>query len=319
MPDETAGSQPGVPLGGTELILANLNAALPELTSQVQIIMSRPESVPLADKPRVLWLQDLPFERTSAPLKDPTYRARFNRLVFCSHFQQQQFCSFLNIPFSDGIVIRNAVPKLTPTFPKLRDNGRLNFIYTSTPHRGLEILTGAAQTLAVSRQDWHLDVYSSQRIYGWHQADEKFNALYDRLRQNPCVTYHGTVSNAEVREACLRSHVWVYPSVYPETSCMAAQEAMMAGCLAITSNLGALPETCGAWAWMFSADERAEVMIQRTLTNMVQALENYEHPNLSAMLPLQSIYYQSFWSFEKRVPAWKLLLEEVIREGVPRS
>jgi glycosyltransferase involved in cell wall biosynthesis len=319
MSDVTAVPEKGKPLGGTELILANLTAALPELTGQVQIVMSRPESVPLAEKPRILWLQDLPHDPASAPLKDSAYRARFNRLVFCSHWQQQKYNSYLGIPFSDGIVIRNAVPQLTPILPKPREEGKLNFLYTSTPHRGLKILAKAAEALVASRQDWHLDVYSSQKLYGWNEADEKYEKLYDELRQNPCVTYHGSVSNAEVRQACLRSHVWIHPSIYPETSCMAAQEAMMAGCLAITSNLGALPETCGAWAWMFSVDERVEVMIQRTLINMVQALENYDHPNLTAMLPLQSIYYQSFWSFEKRVPMWQQLLEEVIREGVPKS
>jgi glycosyltransferase involved in cell wall biosynthesis len=319
MSDLTDLSEEGKPLGGTELILANLKEALPDLTQQVQIVMSRPELVALEDKPRILWLQDLPHDPASAPLKDPEYRARFNRLVFCSHWQQQQYNSYLKIPFSEGIVIRNAVPKLTPSFPKPKENGKLNFLYTSTPHRGLKILASAADALAESRQDWHLDVYSSLKLYGWHKLDGYYAELYDQLRQNPCVSYHGTVSNAEVRQACLRSHVWVYPSLYSETSCMAAQEAMMAGCLAITSNLGALPETCGAWAWMFAADERAMVMVEWTRLNMLRAIENYDHPNLTTMLPLQSIYYQSFWSFEKRVPAWKQLLEDVIRAGVPRT
>jgi glycosyltransferase involved in cell wall biosynthesis len=319
MSDLTGISEEGKPLGGTELILANLKSALADLTEQVQIVMSHPEAVPLGDKPRILWLQEVPHDPACAPLRDANYRARFNRFVFCSHWQQQQYNSFLGIPFSEGIVIRNAVPLLTPSFPKPRPDGKLNFLYTSTPHRGLRILASAAAALAAQRQDWHLDIYSSLILYGWHEADRKFQALYDELRQNPCVSYHGSVSNAEVRQACLRSHVWIYPSIHPETSCMAAQEAMMAGCLAITSNLGALPETCGAWAWMFAADERFDVMVQRTLTNMLQAIENYDHSNLTAMLPLQSLYYQSFWSFEKRVPAWKQLLEEVIREGVPRS
>src|SRR5260221_1469765 len=111
----TAMSEQGQPLGGTELILANLKAALPDLTDQVQIIMSRPEAAPLADKPRILWLQDLPHEAASAPLKDAAYRSRFNRLVFCSHWQEQQYNGYLGIPFCEGVVIRNAVPQLTPS------------------------------------------------------------------------------------------------------------------------------------------------------------------------------------------------------------
>jgi glycosyltransferase involved in cell wall biosynthesis len=304
-------------MGGTELILANLKSALPELTDQVQIIMSRPQTIALENKPRILWLQDLPEDPASAPLKDPNYRSRFNRLVFCSHWQQQQYHSYLHVPFGEGVIIRNAVPRLTPSFPKPKPDGKLKFLYTSTPHRGLAILANAADELAKLRQDWRLDVYSSLNLYGWHKADQRFKNLYDQLRQNPCVTYHGTVPNAAVRQACLSNHVWVYPSIYPETSCMAAQEAMMAGCLAITSNYGALPETCASWAWMFGADERPEVMADRALTLMVQAINGYDHPDLRTLLQQQSCYYQEFWSFENRLPAWQELLEAVIREGPP--
>ena len=317
MTDTNAIPTQGTPMGGTELILANLKSALPELTGQVQFIMSRPETVPLENKPRILWLQDVPHDPALAPLKDPSYRSRFNRIVFCSHWQQQQYNYHLQIPFSDGIVIRNAVPHMASSFPKPREDGKLKFLYTSAPYRGLGILAKAAETLSKLRLDWRLDVYSSLNLYGWHKADKKFEDLYRDLRQNPCVSYHGSVANAEVREACLKAHVWVYPSIYPETSCMAAQEAMMAGCLAITSNLGALPETCGAWAWMFGADERPDAMIQRTLDNMRQAIDSYDDPNLSTMLQLQSIYYRDFWAFDKRLPAWQELLRAVISEGVP--
>src|SRR4029079_15458609 len=215
---ETSAAPPlGTPMGGTELILANLKSALPELTDQVQIIMSRPQAIALENKPRILWLQDLPEDPASAPLKDPNYRSRYSRLVFCSHWQQQQYHAYLHIPFGEGVVIRNAVPRLTPSFPKPKPDGKLKFLYTSTPHRGLAILAIAADELAKLRRDWCLDVYSSLNLYGWHKADKRFDSLYDQLRQNPCVTYHGTVPNAAVRQACLDAHVWVYPSIYPET------------------------------------------------------------------------------------------------------
>ena len=76
------------PLGGTELILANLKDALPVLTSQVQIMMSRPENYTFEDKPRILWLQDLPQDPASAVLRDKSYRTKFNHIVFASHWRQ---------------------------------------------------------------------------------------------------------------------------------------------------------------------------------------------------------------------------------------
>ncbi len=259
--------------GGTELILDNLKKALPELCEQVQIICSRPEQTPLENKPRILWLQDLPQDPASKCLADAGYRKNFNKIVFVSHWQQQQYQMALRLPFHEGVVIKNAVPRLVPTLPKPRVDGKLRFLYTSTPHRGLAILAAAADKLKDERQDWELHIYSSLKTYGWDEADKQFEGLYDILRKNPCVTYHGSQPNDIVRQACLDAHVFVYPSIYAETSCMAIQEAMMAGCLAITTNFGALPETCAEWAWMFPIDEQAEVLCQRTHLNMRMALE----------------------------------------------
>ena len=304
------------PLGGTELILANLQQALPELCAQVQIIMSRPEQYVLEDKPRILWLQDLPQDPASAVLRDAGYRTRFNRIVFCSHWQQQQYNQYLGIPYSEGTVIKNAVPHREPAFPKPYD-GKLKFIYTSTPHRGLAILGAAAELLAKERQDWELHVYSSLNIYGWYEQDKQFEPLYDILRKNPQIIYHGTQPNAVVRQALDEAHVFVYPSVYAETSCMAAQEALMAGCLVITSNYGALPETCAEWAWMFPYDERPEAMIINTVSRMREALDTYGSKHTEYTLRAQSNYYQQFYSFETRIPAWTSLLESVIKSGPP--
>lgn len=302
------------PLGGTELILANLKKALPDLTSQVQIIMSRPEQVELENKPRILWLQDLPQDPASACLRDPGYRKNFNKIVFASSWQRQMYNLFLGIPYSEGVVIKNAVPRIEPVLPKTVD-GKLKFLYTSTPHRGLAVLAAAAEQFAKERQDWELHVYSSFNIYGWHEQDKQFTPLYDQLRRNPCVVYHGSQPNDVVRQACLDSHVFIYPSIYQETSCMAIQEAMMAGCLAITTDLAALIETCGEWAWRMPFTENANQLAHYTLDAMRRAMDAYADPFLQSVLHAQTQYYQSFYSFENRVPQWKSLLEAVVQES----
>jgi glycosyltransferase involved in cell wall biosynthesis len=304
-------------MGGTELHFANIQRAFPELVSQVQFVLSRPKQVELLDKPRILYLQDTAQDPESECLKDPAYRKNFNKLVFCSHRQQYEYNIYVGIPYSEGVVIKNSVPLLTPTFPKPIPNGKLKFIYTSTPHRGLAVLAAAAEHLAKERQDWELHVYSSLNIYGWHDADHQFDELYAQLKKNPCVVYHGSVPNAEIRQAVLDAHVFVYPSIYSEMSCMAIQEAMMAGCLVITSGLGALPETCGEWAWMFPFTENMNEMAAATYNSMTLALEKYSSEYVQSLLPVQSGYYQAFYSFERRAPVWKSLLEQVIREGTP--
>lgn len=307
----------GTPMGGSELILGHLKKALPQLTDQVQIIVSRPEQVQLdPNKPKVLWLQDLPMDPASQCLKDASYRKQFNRIVFVSHWQQQMYNAYLGIPFSEGSIIKNGVPQITGvTLPKPKTDGKLEFIYTSTPHRGLAVLAAAAEQLAKERQDWTLHVYSSFNIYGWHAADKQFGPLYEQLKKNPCIVYHGTQPNDVVREAVKRAHVFVYPSVYAETSCMAVQEAMQAGCLAIVTNYGALPETCAEWAWTIQFTEDPNTLIYQTHRSMQRALEKYDNPFVQNILANQMFYYQTFWPFETRIPSWERLLTDVIAEG----
>lgn len=313
-------------MGGTELLLRRLTDALPDRVEQVQIILSRPEQVELDPaKPKILWLHDLPLDPASACLRDASYRSQFNKIVFVSNWQQQQYNTYLGIPYSEGIVIKNGVPKmgLPPApegakFIKPLTNGKLKFIYTSTPHRGLALLGAAAEVLAQQRQDWELHVYSSLKIYARDEQDKQFEPLYDRLRKNPCVHYHGTVSNEDVRQAVTDAHVFVYPSIYQETSCMAIQEALMAGCLCITTSLGALIETCGEWAWMMQFHEQPEVLAEMTAYFMNEALNRYSTPGLQQHLLNQSAYYQRFYTFDTRVPQWQSVLDAAITEG-PRS
>jgi hypothetical protein len=75
------------------------------------------------------------------------------------------------------------------------------------------------------------------------------------FRQHPKIRYHGTQPNAAVREALTRAHVFAYPSVWPETSCLCLIEAMSAGLVCVHSNLGALFETAAHWTQIYPFHE----------------------------------------------------------------
>ena len=46
---------------------------------------------------------------------------------------------------------------------------------------------------------------------------------------------------------CLSYDMFVYPSIFEETSCASALEALASGVHVITNNFGALYETCAEW------------------------------------------------------------------------
>lgn len=128
--------------------------------------------------------------------------------------------------------------------------------YTSTPFRGLRMLpeiwdrvNDEERFKFVSLKGGslvQLDIYSSMRVY--QHTDEGYNSIYESLRNAPQVNYLGSVSQTKLA-ASLRSTAFLaYPCVFPETYCIAALEAIAAGCHVVTTNCGALASTCGPFA-----------------------------------------------------------------------
>ena len=156
--------------GGTELMIEGLSSRLdPELLTNFQIIPSRVREID-DSKIRVYWLHDLPGDPESGHLKNGGH-SKFHLLVFVSNWQMQQYISYYRIPWSKCFVIENAI---TPIEDELisKPSEKINLIYHTTPHRGLEILIPVFEKLSEKYDNIHLDVYSSFKIYGWETRVE---------------------------------------------------------------------------------------------------------------------------------------------------
>ena len=193
--------------GGTERMMEQLYRDLPEeLLSGFQIIPSRVRELD-DSKRRVLFLHDLaqdPEAKAAVELNGGW--SRFNRLVFVSHWQRNQFITtYPTIPWSQTAVIPNSIIPIE-RHEKPRD--KINIIYHTTPHRGLNILVATFEELYKTNKDIHLDVYSSFELYGWKERDAEFEELFNRIKAHEGMTYHGFKPNEEIREALKKSHIF---------------------------------------------------------------------------------------------------------------
>ena len=86
--------------GGTELMQNELYKRIDkELLDNFQIICSRVRRI--KDKKRILWCHDLADDGEVAHLKDEGWK-NFDKLVFVSHWQLNDYMAHLGIPHSSG-------------------------------------------------------------------------------------------------------------------------------------------------------------------------------------------------------------------------
>jgi UDP-glucose:(glucosyl)LPS alpha-1,2-glucosyltransferase len=264
-------------MGGTELLGLRLEKYLDEEVNHpvlkqnwrddFQIIRSRVREIE-RNKKRILWLHDLAEDPEAQQLRNPIFRSQFSKLVFVSHWQQQQYHDKLGVPFAEGVVIKNWIDPIYRIPRDIEANQKsFRFIYHSTPHRGLNILVPVFEELVRVWKplgvDLHLDVYSSFKLYGWEERDKPFEQLFERIKAHPNMTYYGTRPNEEIRRALTQADFFAYPSTWVETSCLCAIEAMSAGCEVITSTLGALPETVAEFGTLYPYCEDQNQHAQR--------------------------------------------------------
>ena len=294
--------------GGTELMQERLHASLPkQLLDQFQLIPSRVRDIDPDRKP-ILWLHDLPNDPESQHLKDAESRKRFKKIVAVSDWQMQMYNLVLGVPYSESIVIKNGI---TPIDIKYKQyDGKVKIIYHTTPHRGLDLLIPVFEQLVKKHNNIELDVFSSFSIYGWEQRDQPYTDLFNRCKSHPNINYHGAVPNEQIREELKKSHIFAYPSIWPETSCLAAIEAMSAKNLIVCPNYAALPETTAGFANMYQWTENHNEHANRFYVMMDDAIQEItaKGPD-DYRMDLQKHYADIIYNWDQNISKkWESLL-----------
>lgn len=295
--------------GGTELMRRWLWNNLSESEREsVQIVTSRVRDLS-EDRPSILWLHDLAQDPENERLRDPAFRSMFAKLVFVSRWQFEQYRLMYGITYDESAIITNVC---RPFQYVEREPGPVRLIYHTTPHRGLELLVPIVQHLAEEKGHLlHLDVYSSFEAYGWPERDEPYRELFDIIRSKSYMTYHGYQPNDVVREALTKAHIFCYPSIWQETSCIAAMEALAAGCAVVCPDYGALVETVQPFGviyrWSEDTDRHASVCAAYT----AQMIRDAHTEQFTGLMRQQVVGAGNKFSPDAGLRRWKRLIQEV--------
>jgi glycosyltransferase involved in cell wall biosynthesis len=205
-------------------------------------------------RPLILWTQHAHDQPAMQPLRDPACAALWDRIVCISDWQKTMFHQHLSVPLEKMEVLRNA---MGPMFEKLFRDEReladaksrdLRLAYTSTPFRGLDVLLPCFPEIRRRHPTVQLDVFSSMQVYGQQGNQDRYQSLYERCRATEGINYRGSLSQTELAQELSGVSILAYPNTFAETSCIAVMEALAAGLLVVTTDLGALPETSAGWA-----------------------------------------------------------------------
>ena len=292
--------------GGSELVYARVKERVPEdVWNYFQVILSRVRK--LEDKPKILWFQDTSQDPEVQFLMKKEERDKFERFVFPSDWSLEKYHLDLGVEYEKSVVLKNAIEPI-PAHTKPKE-GPTRLAYISTPHRGLDVLIAAFR--AAKFENVELDVYSSFKIYGWEDKDKDWEPLYNACKETPNVNYHGSVSNEEIRTALQQTHILAYPSVYKETGCISAIEAMSAGCVVVCPNLAVLPETCANFAWMYGYCEDKSDHAKKFAYVLKDAIDNFWEPPVQAGLGFQKQYFDMHYDIDTTAKQWTMMLSTI--------
>ena len=309
--DSTEQLNPDTPnaMGGTELAQKWLFSRLdPELKDYFQFVASRKRK--LEDKPRIFWVHDLAQDPEVEFLKEHKNMLEFEKIVFVSHWQQYQYGVYLGVPYDHGVVVQHAIDPI-PEHEKPKD--KINCVYFSTPHRGLEVLLEAWSEMkkrypSEAVDSAELNIFSSFKIYDRPHMDEQFRHVYQKAKDMPQVNYSGSVPNEDIRKNLEKMHILAYPSTYMETACITALESLSAKCLAVIPNLAALPETTANFAWMYNYEPAPERHVAVHAHILSRAIDNYWAEETQSLLNVQKQYFDIFYNWDLRANQWNSFL-----------
>ena len=260
------------------------------------------------DKINVLWVHHFVNQQEIKNLSSKDYVDKLDWIVFNSHWNFEKYVYQFKIPESKSIVIRNAIEKID--FEK-KPKDKISLIYHTTPWRGLVHLLKVFKNLNLENVE--LNVCSSTIIYGKKfddQLGKKYENIFNECKNTKNVNYFGYLENKKVIDLLKKTHIFAHPSIWPETSCIAAIEAMAAGCEVVTTNLGALNETCSPFGKIINFEKRPEDLEIKYSEALLDSVKNFWSDKTQKKLKLQRETINTTYSWDVRSTEWKKFFDE---------
>ena len=297
--------------GGSENQMRLLLKYLPdECFKDINLILNNTDQNLLEkDRINILWMQHFVNQEETKNMGSKEYIDKLDYIIFNSNWNFEKYQYQFKIPENKSLVIRNAIENID-IHEKPKD--KINLIYHTTPWRGLVHLLNVFKKLNLENVE--LNICSSTKIYGKKFDDvlgKKYKNLFEECKNTKNVNYLGFINNNKIIDLLKKIHIYSFPSIWPETSCISAIEAMGAGCQIVTTNLGALYETCSPFGTFVSFDRNFDNLEKKYLKVLDDSIKNFWSDQNQKKLKLQYETINNLYSWKIRSIEWKNFFDEI--------
>jgi len=298
------------------------------------IILMNWASRPLAEQiragkspnaPLILWSQHNADQPAMEELADRSSHGFWDGYVFVSDWQARPFWERFGIDPKRSAIIGNAIG---PPFETLFEGGgRVADLkpwppvlcYTSTPFRGLDVLLAAFPAIRAAIPGTRLRVFSSMKVYGPLGDNDPYGDLYRSCRETEGVEYVGSLPQVELARQLKQATALSYANTFAEGYCIAVLEAMAAGCLVMTSNLGSLPVTTAGFGHLLAPNPDKMRYAEEYAAFAVRALNELRaSPLEQARLERQVRYVNETGTWAVRAREWESAMRALIAREAAR-
>jgi glycosyltransferase involved in cell wall biosynthesis len=214
--------------------------AVMQAPHDVVIIQRHPMAFvkPINAKLTLWWLHDLATYSRSGMVQQ--HLTNIDKILTVSEWHRQQVSAVYDIPQEAIIATTNGVDyAMFDGLDGIQREPRSLF-YMARPERGLENLVGE-NGIMEKLTDCHLYVCGYDNTT--QEMADYYNYLWQRCEQLPNVTNLGHLGKRQLYEAMAHAELYVYPTTFEDTSCIAALEANAAGLPVMGSDWSATTET----------------------------------------------------------------------------
>ena len=194
---------------------------------------------------------------------------KIDGIVVLTEWHKTYISNFYNIDCAKIFIIGNAID--TSRYNKSIKRVKNRFIYTSDPCRGLEQLVNHFDKIQQKLPDAELWIYRDENSFNEHHQ-----SLLVQIKSIPYIKFMGRFDNNDIVEQQMMADFWYYPTAFLETYCISALEALMAGCICITSDLGGLKDVISDRGILITEPIHSEAYFNKALEEITNFTNNEE-------------------------------------------